>query len=83
MIKPQNAEIPYKSAISPDVFIAERRETAPVEQVRIQHFRLADRFHDLSLNCRILIFVIISDSRFVNFFVNAKKIVVFHDENVR
>lgn len=56
MIKPQNAEILYESAILLDVFIAERRETAPVEQVRIRHFLLTDRPHDLSLNCRILIF---------------------------
>lgn len=83
MIKPQNAEIPYKSAISQDVFIAERRETAPVEQVRIRHFQLTDRFHDLFLNCRILIFVITSCSRLTTFFVNAKNIVVFRDENVR
>ena len=72
MIKPQNAEIPYKSAISQDVFIAERRETAPVEQVRIRHFQLTDRFHDLFLNCRILTFVITGCSRLTTFFVYAK-----------
>ena len=83
MIKPQNAEIPYKSAISQDVFIAERRETAPVEQVRIRHFQLTDRFHDLFLNCRILTFVITGCSRLTTFFVNANIIVVFRDENVR
>ena len=81
MIKPQNAEIPSKSAISQDVFIAERRETAPVEQVRIRHFRLTDRFHDMSLNCCILIFVFY---RFpiCKFFVIEKMIVVFQGENM-